>query len=123
MIINLTASELEQAVVEFVCKRGISPDSNFDIKYRAGRKGNPTTATVGINESLVVKQIDPKLPQRLYIPEDEPPVVSVASDAMTEVTEAFEPLLFEDTPEPEVEEEKETQVEVPTSNFKSLFSK
>ena len=123
MIINLTASELKQAVVEFVCKRGISPDSDFDIKYRAGRKGNPTTATVSINESLVVGQNEPKLPQRLYIPEDEPPVVSVATNASVEVTEPFEPLLFEDASEPEVNEEEETPVEVTTSNFKSLFSK
>jgi hypothetical protein len=52
MIVNLTAHDLTKAVTEYVTKMGISPTAKLDIKYKAGRKGNGTTATVGIDEDL-----------------------------------------------------------------------
>lgn len=121
MIIDLTAAELNQAVTEFVCKRGIAPESKFEIKFRAGRKGNPTTAKVGINESIPVKAIQMSLP----LEEDKPvPVISITEFAEATEEEATKEDALFNKAEPEqtndsIDDEEEVAIAPTSSLFKS----
>jgi hypothetical protein len=126
MIINITAEELNQAVTEFVCKRGISPESQFDIKYRAGRKGNPTTATVGINETTQMAQKPSK--KAVELPDD------MDSDPVPDVSiTSFEEEVVEESVEEEVtstvvnvfkreEIEEKEEIESPKHNPFKFFA-
>jgi len=70
MLIQLSNTEIETAIKEYITKRGVAQGSKMFIEFKVGRKGNGASAYISV-EPPVVKELDLPLPRApLHTQED-----------------------------------------------------
>lgn len=97
MQVSLSQSEVHQALIDFIAKKGIDINGKISIDITAGRKENGVTAAIDINYGVTLGRVSKELTTGCdTVQVEEPPVVSEVAAPWEEEAQEETPAIVEE---------------------------